>query len=99
MLAVGFLAWYLFVLFDRTGWLNGGTSIGMDVIYYYHILSASVVALNVILLKNEVKNSKYLIVTGFIIWSCFFFMNFFGFVWEIQKGEPVGIFEIIKSKT
>ena len=96
------LAWYLLVLLNRTGFMTHATSIGHDVIVGFHLISISALCASILLQKHlELKYGWILVLAAIAVEIIFFLMNWFGYVWEYQKGAPnslhIALVELIRK--
>jgi uncharacterized protein YybS (DUF2232 family) len=95
-----FLWWFLIVLLSRIRQTEYGTSLDIIHIIGYYFLGICLLIFVFFVNRKDLINFKVfrILLIGIAIPELIFFiLNFFGIIWEYQKGRPVGIPSLIKS--
>ena len=85
---MGALGAYLYELLARTKYLSGSTSIGLDVISGFHILSLVSIGVIILCLYKKTMNLAFLepvLIFSLLIEVSFIGLNINGTVWYITK--------------
>ncbi|THB67132.1 MAG: hypothetical protein D6B27_05165 [Gammaproteobacteria bacterium] len=95
-----FLSGYTIELVHRTNFFNTSTSIGLDVIIGFHLLSAFVICVLIIGIIKKVLSHIFLILVFIIATTAegtFLGSNFSGNIWHITKDGSKNLSEYISG--
>lgn len=83
------LCLYLLTLFRRTGGLAYATSIRMDAVIVVHVLGIGATVMGLLGQRlSGLRHGYLLVVPAAAAEVAFLALNWFGYVWEYEKGAP-----------
>lgn len=96
-----FLFGYLLLLIERTDYLAKPTSIGFDVIIFFHTIVVFLIPLFIFGLQNNIFTKPILLsalILSIMLEIVFLGLNTTGIVWQYEKGTPANLIDLIREQ-